>query len=74
MYGKLKNLPMNSRYADVATEIPKLKEMDRARGELVRLASAPTPEPFGENGWGRWLSERTKIMCKLQIGRARIAH
>ena len=56
---------MNSRDDDMAIEIPKLQEMDRMRGELVRLSSAPIPSPFEENGWGHWLAEGAKMMRKL---------
>ena len=72
-YEELKNKPANSRDADVATEIPELQEMDRMRGELVRLSSAPTPSPFEENGRGRWLVEGAKMMCMLLIRPTRIA-
>ena len=56
-YEELKNRPMKSRDADMAMGIPKLQLMDRARGELIRLSSAPIPAPFEENGRGHWLSE-----------------
>ena len=57
-YGELKNRPLNSRDDDVALGIPKLQEMGRVRGELIRLSPAPIPAPFGGNRWGRWLAER----------------